>query len=67
LDRLVLKKHPAKTFIARMKKGIDLPGQLLERKCVRIAHQTLKHFFEHITQLFGQDADVDRIGQYVWL
>ncbi len=28
--------------------------------------ETLKHFANHITQLYEQGADEDRIGEYVW-
>ena len=69
LNELKVEKHPDKTFIGRITKGFDFLGYSFEPKGLSIAPKTLANSLERKTQLYEQDADVRRIGQYVrnWL
>ncbi len=46
-------------------KGFDFLGYSFEPKGLSIAPKTLANFLERKTQLYEQDADARRIGQYV--
>ena len=65
LNELKVEKHPDKTFIGRIAKGLDFLGYSFEPKGLSIAPKTLANFLERKTQLYEQGADVRRIGQYV--
>jgi len=64
-DRMV-RQHPDKTFIGRIRRGFEFLGYAFATKGLTgIARTTRQRFFERVTQLYEQGADEVRIGQYV--
>lgn len=65
LNDLKVEQHPDKTFIGRISRGFDFLGYSFKPSQLKLAEKTLQNFVERITRLYEQDADLDRIGQYV--
>jgi len=70
LAELKIAQHPDKTFIGRISRGFDFLGYCFGTTgLVGVAKQSLERFVERATRLYEQDADTDRIEEYVrrWL
>ena len=65
LNRLLLKKHPDKTFIGRAERGFDFLGYFLTPWGISVSRNTMNHMKERIARLYEQGACVVGIGQYV--
>jgi retron-type reverse transcriptase len=65
LAELKVSRHPDKTFIGRIERGFDFVGYRFSSQGLGIAPQAMARFRARLARLYEQDADVDRIGQYV--
>ncbi len=65
LERLLLEKHPDKTFIGRAERGFDFLGYHFSPDRLTVAVGTLRRFVDRIARLYEQGADYLRIGLYV--
>ncbi len=65
LERLLLEKHPDKTFIGRAKRGFNFLGYHFSPDRLTVAICTLRRFVDRIARLYEQGADCLRIGEYV--
>ncbi len=64
-NELRLEQHPDKTSIGRTERGFDFLGYHFIDGGLSVASKTIDNLIEHITRLYEQGADFDRIGQYV--
>ncbi len=69
LNELRVEKHPDKTFIGRPEKRFDFLGYHFQKTTeythLTLSAKSLTRFGERMTRLDEQDADLDRIGQFV--
>lgn len=65
LNVLKVDKHPDKTFIGKVERGFDFLGYFIKTGILRVSRGTFERFTERISQLYEQDADYLRIGEYV--
>jgi len=62
LAALQLEQHPNKTWIGKAERGFDFLACHLTPETITPAMQCLKRCLEHITRLYEQGADQNRIG-----
>jgi hypothetical protein len=68
LAQLILKKHPAKTFIGRIAHGFAFLGYYFTPQAangLEVANKTIENHMTNITRLYEQGADTERIGKYI--
>jgi RNA-directed DNA polymerase len=65
LKKLLVEKHPDKTFIGKAVRGFDFLGYFLKPGKLAVADKTISNMVERVVQLYEQDADLVSIGQYV--
>jgi hypothetical protein len=54
LSRLMLEKHPDKTFIGRIERGFDFLGYRFGEAVLTLAKATIQNFVDHATRLYEQ-------------
>jgi hypothetical protein len=65
LKKLLVEKHPDKTFIGKAVRGFDFLGYFLKPGKLAVADKTISNMVERVVQLYEQDADLVSIGQYL--
>jgi RNA-directed DNA polymerase len=64
LNELKLGKHPNKTFIGRIERGLDFLGYHFSPGGLSLAPQTIERFKSRMVRLYEQRADVVALDQY---
>jgi len=68
-DELKLEKHPEKTSIGRIEKGLDFLGYHISPEGLSLAKKTVENFIARANRLYeqetGEPCDSSRLGLYV--
>ena len=73
LASLRLEKHPDKTFIGKIERGVDFLGYHFSPTGLTVATDTVVRFIEHAARLYEQESgklfSPSRLGLYIkrWL
>ena len=66
LNELNVEQHPDKTFVGRISRGFDFPGDdFSPAGMTGMSRRTVEKFAKRVAQLDEQGADAVGIGQYV--
>jgi RNA-directed DNA polymerase len=65
LNKLEVGKHPDKTFIGRIDKGISFLGVYLTHDYLSVSEESRKKMQKKVAKLYEQGASKTRIGRYI--